>query len=183
MNGSDTNYLYLNWDPSWRDFQMDGLEINADGPLQLISVPLLEGDLPREISMLGAPTALTGVAVDVEGTTYFSDPAANRVWRIDGCSGETAPAPCIGAGDQPGQLNRPRGLLIPGHHHALFVADSLNHRIAIFDLKTFQLLELWGQDHLSDRPRPGAEPGQFNEPWALAADVEGNVYVVDSGNR
>src|SRR5205085_249936 len=102
---------------------------------------------------------------------------------IDGCSGETAPAPCIGAGDQPGQLNRPRGLLIPGHHHALFVADSLNHRIAIFDLKTFQLLELWGQDHLSDKPRPGAEPGQFNEPWALAADVEGNVYVVDSGNR
>lgn len=183
MNGSDNNYLYLNCDPSWRDFQMAGLEINDQGALHLSSVPLLESDLPKEISALPVPAAPAGVAVDVEGTIYFSDPDGNRVWRIDGCSGGLTPVPCIGAGDQPGQLNRPRGLLIPTHRHALFVADSLNHRIAIFDLNTFQLLELWGQDHLSDKPRPGANAGQFNEPWALAADVKGNVYVVDSGNR
>lgn len=183
MSGSDHNYLYLNRDPSWHDFQMEGLEINDEGALRLSSVPLLVGDMPKEISALAASTAPAGVAVDVEGTIYFSDPDGNRIWRIDGCSGRLTPVPCIGAGDQPGQLNKPRGLLIPAHRHALFVADSLNHRIAIFDLNTFQLLELWGQEHLSARPRPGTSPGQFNEPWDLAADLKGNVYVVDRGNH
>src|SRR6266566_6432794 len=95
MNGSDNNYLYLNRDPSWHDFQMEGLETNDEGALQLSSVPLVDSDLPKEISALAVPAAPAGVAVDVEGTIYFSDPDGNRVCRIDGCSGALTPAPCI----------------------------------------------------------------------------------------
>ncbi|MBI4327195.1 MAG: hypothetical protein HY674_18315, partial [Chloroflexi bacterium] len=30
---------------------------------------------------------------------------------------------------------------------------------------------------------PGGAPGQFNNPWAIALDSAGNLYVADSGNH
>ena len=29
----------------------------------------------------------------------------------------------------------------------------------------------------------GSDPGQFNNPGAIAVDVQGNIYVVDEGNN
>jgi phage tail-like protein len=195
MSGTDKNYLYLNGDPPWSDFQFNGLEIALNGDLQLRSVPLLEGELPEEFARLELQfetadqnrtghqsEAPAGIAVDREGTVYFSDPENNRIWRTEACSGRTAPAPCIDQGARPGKLYTPRGLLIPRRRHALFVVDSANHRIAIFDLNSFQLLELWGQEQLASGPQPGNAPGQFNDPWTLTDDLQGNVYVVEHGN-
>jgi phage tail-like protein len=194
MSGTDKNYLYLNGDPPWSDFQFNGLEINASGDLQLQSVPLLEGELPEAFAWLELQFEVTdqnrtthqsetpaGIAVDREGTVYFSDPANDRIWRTDGCSGETALVPCIDPGVRPGQLYTPRGLLIPRRRRALFVADSANHRIAIFDLDNFQLVEVWGQEQLASDPEPGNAPGQLNNPWTLTDDAQGNVYVVEHG--
>ena len=30
---------------------------------------------------------------------------------------------------------------------------------------------------------PGARPGQFNNPWAIALDSHGNLFVADAGNH
>lgn len=183
MTANDNNYLYLNREPAWPDFQMDGLEVRADGVLQLNSVPLFDGGLPPQLKTLDSPSAPAGLAVDIEGSIYFSTPSADVLWRVDGCDEKTRRVPCIEPGNRPGQVKGPRGLLIPKRRHALYVADSGNHRVLIFDLNTFTPLEVWGQDDLASGAKPSVDPGKFNEPWALAGDMAGNVYVVDYGNH
>ncbi|MCI0485453.1 MAG: phage tail protein I [Blastocatellia bacterium] len=175
MKCTVAGYLYLNRDNRWPDFQWEGLELGADGALRLFSVPLLEGELPEEIQSLGAPHGPAGIAVDIDGTIYFSDPSGHRVLRINGCDLAMAPVPCMGGkGDRPTQLDTPRGLLIPSRRRSLMVADSANHRIQIFDLDSLQLLGILGG--------PGTEPGRFDTPSTMASDGAGNIYVVDYGN-
>lgn len=183
MNPNDKNFTCLNREGRWQGHHWDGLNIGPDGALRLKALPLLEGILPLDVAQLPKPDGPAGIAVDASGTVYFTDPEGNRVLRIDGCDGKTAPAPCMGGlGCAPGQLSSPRGLLIPQWRQALYVADSGNHRIQVFDLATSQLLEVWGPAAGSG-PQPGSLPGEFNTPWTLAADSAGNIYVVDYGNK
>jgi phage tail-like protein len=183
------NFYYLNRDGHWPDFDHRGLQIQPDGAWQLASVPLLLDDLPDAVVVAPAPDAPAGLAY-AEGTVYFSRPGEQAVWRIDGCDtgGVTPPVrrplPCFGGeGRLPTQLRQPRGLLFHPIRRALFVADSGNHRLQIFDVNTLQLLDIWGQPDLAGEPAPDEAPGRFNQPWSLAADAKGSVYVVDYGNR
>jgi len=179
IGDNNTNYAYLNRDGKWPDIKWKGLDLREDGALQLNSLPLFSGTLPPEISTTGEPDGSAGIAVDIDGTVYFTDPSAHVVLRIDGCDGTMSPLACAGGeGDGPGRFKSPRGLLIPRHRRTLFVADSGNHRIQLFDIGTGQLVGVWGQSSAS-----GTEPGSFDTPTALAGDEAGNVYVVDYGNR
>jgi phage tail-like protein len=180
----NAGFLYLNRDNRWPDFQWEGLELLQDGILQLHSVPLLKEKLPEEIETIAIPGAPAGIAVDLDGTIYFSNPTAHRLLKIDGCNSELKPVPCIGSKNgKPTQLNSPRGLLIPPHRRSLFVVDSGNHRIQIFDIASLQLVAIWGQQDPFSLSKPSDDPGYFNTPWTLAADIKGNVYVVDYGNQ
>jgi phage tail-like protein len=78
-----------------------------------------------------------------------------------------------GFGQEPTQFDRPRGLLYHSLRGALFVADSGNGRIQIFDPETAQLLDVWGMG--------GPNAGGLIQPWTLDADGTGDVYVVDAG--
>lgn len=162
------NFLHLNRDGIWDGFHWDGLEFNGDGSLRLGSLPLLEGETPEDVAALGEPEGPAGIAVDVDGTVYFSDPSGHRVMKIDGCDGSVSVVACLGGeGRDLTQFNKPRGLLIPKHRRALMVADSGNHRVQIFDLASWQLVDVWS-------------PSFFDTLLALADDGEGSVYVVDS---
>ena len=55
----------------------------------------------------------------------------------------------------------------------VYVADTLNHRIQVFDPEG-RFLCKWGTEGKGD--------GQFNEPLGLAIDGAGNVYVADAHN-
>ena len=180
---SKNNFVFLNRDGRWPGFKSSGLEIRKDGSLQLSSVPLFSGTLPADIQSAPVPDGPAGLAMDVTGTLYFSDPGGNRVWRILGCDGSVCAAPCMGRmGSMPTAFNSPRGLLISRMRSSLFVADSGNNRIQVFDLESFQLVEIWGQTNASAN-QPGSQPGEFNTPWTLAGDSSGNIYVVDYGNQ
>ena len=76
------------------------------------------------------------------------------------------------AGTAEGQLTSPRNMEI-GPDGMIYVADSGNHRIQVFD-RNGQFVRGWGGS--------GTEPGQFNEPWGLAADDE-FLYVADTWNH
>ena len=76
------------------------------------------------------------------------------------------------AGVEPGQFNAPRNVAV-AEDGRIYVLDSGNHRIQVFDADG-QLLTGWGSQ--------GNEPGQFNEPWGLAVD-ENFVYVADTWNH
>jgi phage tail-like protein len=177
-----SDYLNLNRDGTWTGFSRFGLDLRADGTLELASVPLWEGGPLPNLADTPVPQAPSGIAIDDDGTVYYSDPSADRVWRIDGCTGDGERMPCVGgAGEGAGQFHEPRGLLVPRARHALFVADSGNHRVQVFDPSSGQLLAIWGQPGTG--PSPGTEPGRFSSPWTVAGDAAGNVYVLDYGNR
>ncbi len=82
-----------------------------------------------------------------------------------------------GPGDQPGQLQRPRGVALASDG-TLYVADTGNHRIQRFSPQG-ELLEAWGSFAEGD----AAPPGSFNEPWGVAVAPDGTVYVADTWNH
>ena len=56
----------------------------------------------------------------------------------------------------------------------LWVADSCNHRIQVFDQQG-KLVKMWGTQ--------GSEPGQLYYPYCIALDGKGHVYVCEYGNH
>jgi DNA-binding beta-propeller fold protein YncE len=77
------------------------------------------------------------------------------------------------AGSQSGQLLGPRGIAI-GPGSKVFVADTQNHRISIFD-RDGQFRSQFGT--------AGTDAGQMQEPNGVVADGEGFVWVTDAGNQ
>ncbi|MGH9326225.1 MAG: phage tail protein [Terriglobia bacterium] len=183
-NASKNNYFFLNREGRWPEFKWSGLDLREDGSLELSSLPLLASVLPSTVKTAPTPSGPTGLAMDPTGTLYFSDPERNCVQRILGCDGAIVGASCMGGTNgQATHFKAPRGLLIPAGRSSLLVADSENHRIQVFDLNPFQLVEIWGQANPAAAPQPGSQPGELNTPWTLAGDSCGNTYVVDYGNR
>ena len=175
--------LYLNRENAWLDFERHGLDL-VNGQLRLASLPLFESTQSEELASLPVPSGPAGITVSNDGTIYFTDPDHHLVMRIDSCSGETSPTPCLGGyGTQITQFSTPRGILFDRRRRVLLVADSGNHRVQLFNPDTLQLLDVWGPADLAEDPSPSAEPGSFDRPWSLAADDDGNVYVVDFGNQ
>jgi len=76
-----------------------------------------------------------------------------------------------GAGS--GQFNYPKGIAVDAQGH-VYVTDSYNHRVQVFDTDGRFLREWGGQ---------GNDPGRFQEPWGIAVDKAGNVYVADTWNH
>jgi len=174
----DPGFRYLNRENRWPGFALDGLEIGAAGALTLAPLPAFSPGPPPAAALSGP----AGIGVDSAGNLYVADPDGDRILRIDGCDGTSAPLPCRGSGWLPGQLSRPRGALV-GPRGALYVADSGNHRVQVFDLPGGQLRALWGQPDPYGPPAPSDAPGRLDEPWDLAADQAGRVYVAERGNR
>ena len=76
-----------------------------------------------------------------------------------------------GIGD--GQFNRPSAIAIDPSSNNVYIVDSGNNRIQVFDLDG-KFISKWGTQ--------GSGDGQFNGPTDIAIDPVGNVYVLDSGN-
>jgi predicted membrane-bound mannosyltransferase/sugar lactone lactonase YvrE len=84
-----------------------------------------------------------------------------------------------GPGDQPGQFNRPRKVVVASDG-TLFVADTENNRIQHLTADG-SILQVWGS-FTGDNVTP-APPGTFNQPWGLAVGSDGSVYVADTWNH
>jgi len=178
--GREDNFFYLNRDNEWPGFHFQGLEVAADGVVHLQRLPLLVEELPKEVETAEEPDGPAGLEIDVEGNLYFTDPAGNHVWKVDGCDGEVHQFLCREEiGDAPAQLNTPRGLLIPAFRRSLLVADSGNHRVQLFDLNSRQLADIWGPTIQGQEMTD--QLNSFDTPWALESDTDGNVYVLDYG--
>ncbi|MGC9335605.1 MAG: flippase activity-associated protein Agl23, partial [Anaerolineae bacterium] len=96
-----------------------------------------------------------------------------------------------GIGVEAGQFNHPRGIAL-GPDGKVYVVDSDNHRVQVFDASG-NSLRMWGsncvlgsgvgcEDLDGDGPMAMGD-GQFHEPWGIAVDADGRVYVADTWNH
>jgi DNA-binding beta-propeller fold protein YncE len=76
------------------------------------------------------------------------------------------------AGNAPGDFNRPEGICVDADDR-VYVADSCNHRIEIFD-RDGKFLRAYGQ--------AGSGKGELSYPYDICVDKAGRQYVCEFGN-
>jgi len=116
-----------------------------------------------------------GVAVDSKGNIYVSDYNNNRLEKFDP-KGKFVLKWGVD-GRQDGQFSKPGALAMDGQDR-LYVADVGNNRIQRFrfdDQGKPAFDGQWGKD--------GDEPGEFDRPYGLCVDKDGNSYVADFGHH
>lgn len=148
----------------------------ADTHYHRIMIYNLEGELQQQFGEYGGEPGQmiypTDVVRDEEGDFYITEYGdTDRVMKYskDGEFitqwGERGPAP--------GQFQRPMSLTI--HQERLYVADTCNHRLQVYDLTGRRLAVFGGL---------GDAPGLFKYPYDVAVDQQGRVYVCEyGGNR
>jgi phage tail-like protein len=176
------NFRYLNREKRWLDFHWSGLGLSSDGALRLLSSPKVSG-MPPDLSGAPVPNAPSGVAVDASGRIFYSVPDLNQIFTVGGCKPGVTQLKCLIESSGLASFDHPRGLLILDRPERLVVVDSGNHRILFFDLVDFELREVRGPEDVAANPAPSSAPGQFDTPWTISADDDGNLYVLDYGNR
>src|SRR4051812_24661330 len=108
-----------------------------------------------------------GIALGPDRTVYVADTRNDRIQRFaaDGSS----PVVIVG----PGRLKRPQGLAVS--RSRLIVADDNNHSLAIFDTGG-RLIRTVGTGQ-------GNRPDELQNPYDVAVDPSGRVYVADNSNH
>ncbi|MEM6560702.1 MAG: hypothetical protein AAF656_03805, partial [Planctomycetota bacterium] len=113
----------------------------------------------------------TDVAFDDAGNIYVAEYGGND--RITVLDPQLNVLRTIGTnGTADGQFQRPQSILVVGDE--LFVADAINHRIAVFGTDGTFRRNLASQ---------GAEPGELNFPYGIDLHPDGDLIVTEYGNN
>jgi tripartite motif-containing protein 71 len=111
------------------------------------------------------------VATDSENNVYVSDFGSNKIFKFDSNGKLFFSVGVMGnhPGDNKGPLefNQPSGLWV-SQKGTVYVADSFNHRIQVFDSEG-KFLRMWAHS--------------FFGPKGIVGDNNGKIYVVDTGNH
>lgn len=82
----------------------------------------------------------------------------------------------------PIDATNPMGLALDGENN-IYIADTGNNRILKYTLQDSEYVLDTSFDNDGIIGTPGSDNGQFNQPWSLAIDDDGDIYVSDSGNN
>ncbi len=123
----------------------------------------------RERGELSFPRA---VAVAPDGSAYVSEFQIVERLQKFGLARESVRVEIRGAGHGPREFNRAEGLSLDATGK-LYVADSCNHRVQVFDGDGTFLREHGG---------PGTASGEFSYPYDVRVDEQGRQYVCEFGN-
>lgn len=107
-----------------------------------------------------------GVTVAADGRLYVSDVITKGVSVFD------ANERLVLSLTDPG-LERPTAVAVDTQRQVIYVLDTVQHRLAMFDLEG-TLLGFMGER--------GNGPGQFNYPTDVDVDEQGHIYVLDALN-
>lgn len=138
---------------------------------------------------MGLTTALsspTSIETDSDGNVYIADPANNRVVVLNKYyQVQYEITTFVNSQGVDDSLNQAQGVFIWENNEAqedgtmvmtrkLYVADSKNHRIVIFDANGEYL------SHVEEPESEVFEEDEIYEPIAVAADEAGRMYVIGS---
>lgn len=154
-----------------------GVAVDAQGTVFVADVTMKrvfgyapDGRFAMAIGHDGELASPSGLAVDrVNKRLYVADAARHHILSYSTVDG--TPGPTIGKrGAEPGEFNYPTNLAVDARGR-LYVTDTLNFRIQIFDaqgrfVSTFGTL--------------GDAPGYLNRPKGIGVDSEGHIYVIDA---
>jgi DNA-binding beta-propeller fold protein YncE len=148
----------------------DGKVFIADATLNRVFGYDADGTMAIAIGHEGELKNPSGLAIDrARKLVYVADSTNHQVFcysTVDGTSVRT-----IGKrGVDKGEFNFPTNVFVDAQG-LLYVADTLNFRIQIFDPEG-QFVRTFGQQ--------GDGPGTFNRPKGVAVDSEGHIYVADA---
>ncbi|MGA9787760.1 MAG: 6-bladed beta-propeller [Candidatus Sulfotelmatobacter sp.] len=116
---------------------------------------------------------LAGLAVDDNDRLFVTDVKARHVLVInpkhetEGVFGSDV-------------LVRPGGVAIDRENRFLYVVDSGDDVVDVFDADSFKLLRQIGKP---SKKHEQTDPGTFSLPECVAVDADGNVYVTDTFNN
>lgn len=124
----------------------------------------------RRTTGLSAPT---GIATDSKGNVYITSKSNHNIIKYNTMTSQVEAFGTCSKGTAEGQLRRPLDLAID-HNDIIYVADTDNHRISVFD-SNGRFLMCFGQK--------GNKVNELNEPSGITVDQEGRLYVCDTGNN
>ncbi len=174
---SATSDLILGASATFRIRKPRGLDTTKDGKLYITDTA--KGDVfifdiankkvtsLKKMGLRGLYKPI-GVAIDATGRLFVSDSQSDRVHVVDPDGIPQDPLePNI-------PFKQPTGLAIDMENQRLYVVDTHNHHIVVFDLETLE--------HLQTIGRRGDDEGEFNFPSNITIGANGKLYVVDTMN-
>lgn len=131
------------------------LEVEGGEGQMIRAIKRAHLDLPSLVGICGAP----------DGRIFLTDSRVNQILLVDGGKLATFAEKSV--------LNQPTGLAYHPLNRELWVVETGNHQISVFDPQGKHLFSIGGR---------GDSPGLFNYPTFIWIDARGRVYVVDSMN-
>jgi tripartite motif-containing protein 71 len=129
-----------------------------------------------------------GLALDADGNVYVADSGLDKIVKFSP-TGKYLNG-WGGLGSTNGKFLDPRGVAVGPNGH-VYVADNGNYRVQVFDVNG-GFLSAWGSQCFLSQGTGCVDPdgngpletgdGQFIEPYGIAVDSGGDVYVTDAGN-
>ncbi|MDA2933392.1 IPT/TIG domain-containing protein [Acidobacteria bacterium AH-259-D05] len=132
-----------------------------------------------------------GVEVDEAGNLFIADTLNDRIRRVDAVTGVITTMAGTGEETFSGEggpataaaLNEPSGVVLDSAGN-LFIADTLNHRIRRVDAVTGVMTTMagTGEETFSGEGGP-ATTAALKEPFGVAVDEAGNLFIADTFNH
>lgn len=110
-----------------------------------------------------------GITVDAKDRVWLADAGAQRVYAFDS---QLKLRAVLG---KKGELMNPVGVATDLSRNRLYVADSKQHCIVVYDTETGLMAGKFGKRGFGD--------GEFNFPTDLTVSNDGRIYVADTMNR
>jgi len=144
----------------------------VDGVNNTIKVFNYDGGLHSSFGAEGSDSAKfhhpLGIAIASSGRVYIADSGNQRV-QIFNSAGQFEAQ--IKLPDSHGRPADPTDLAVDESANRCYVVDNDNHRILAYDLRSYKLIDIFGQ--------PGTGNREFRYPFLIALDKEKYLYIVD----